>query len=195
MLLIDKSGSVLGVYAASRVSLRNFTPYGHEHSQNRLLLLLGFNGEFLETDGFYLLGNGYRAYNPVLVRFHSPDRWSPFDRGGRNAYGYCKADPVNNMDPSGHSAISSLFRRLFGVSRWSRSATLRIMETDVLLGFHGTPNPGKLIGKGYFSSGKSAYFTDTFESASRYAGENGKVFAGYASHDSLNGLRTHHVKI
>ncbi len=35
-----------------------------------------------------MLGNGYRAYSPVLMRFNSPDSWSPFGEGGVNAYAY-----------------------------------------------------------------------------------------------------------
>ncbi|MDR0277932.1 MAG: RHS repeat-associated core domain-containing protein [Paucimonas sp.] len=62
---------------------------------------VAFNGQLLESWGCYLLGNGYRAYSPVLARFHSPDRWSPFERGGLNGYAYCSGDPLNRVDPSG----------------------------------------------------------------------------------------------
>jgi RHS repeat-associated protein len=61
--------------------------------------------------GWYLLGNGYRAYNPRLMRFHSPDSWSPFGRGGLNPYMYCVGDPVNRSDPTGHV---SPFNRMTG---------------------------------------------------------------------------------
>lgn len=44
----------------------------------------------------------YQAYSPVLMRFHSPDNMSPFDKGGLNAYAYCAGDPVNFNDPAGH---------------------------------------------------------------------------------------------
>jgi len=60
----------------------------------------GFNGEFQERRGVYLLGS-YRAYNPALMRFHSADSLSPFGRGGLNAYAYCLGDPVNYRDPTG----------------------------------------------------------------------------------------------
>jgi hypothetical protein len=58
-----------------------------------------------------LLGNGYRAYNPTLMRFHSPDSWSPFGGGGLNAYTYCVGDPVNFSDPTGHRGVGKFFSR------------------------------------------------------------------------------------
>jgi RHS repeat-associated protein len=65
---------------------------------------LRYNGERCETQtGCYLLGNGYRAYNPGLMRFHSPDSLSPFGEGGLNAYAYTEGDPVNYSDPTGHA--------------------------------------------------------------------------------------------
>lgn len=71
----------------------------------------GFNGLFHEpATGWQMLGNGYRVYNPVLIRFHSPDNQSPFGRGGLNAYAYCAGDPVNRVDPSGHSLLLSVMK-------------------------------------------------------------------------------------
>ncbi|SHN04149.1 RHS repeat-associated core domain-containing protein [Pseudomonas asturiensis] len=84
----------------------SFTPYGHRHPQANLLYLPGFKGQ--ETDrltGHYWLGNGYRAFNPVLMRFNSPDSLSPFGKGGLNPYAYCVGDPVNRVDPSGHMPL------------------------------------------------------------------------------------------
>ena len=64
--------------------------------------LLAFTGQPRDPlTGCYHLGNGHRTYNPVLMRFHSADRLSPFDKGGINAYAYCVGDPVNRHDPSG----------------------------------------------------------------------------------------------
>ncbi|MEQ4989165.1 RHS repeat-associated core domain-containing protein [Proteus sp. fly-1089] len=62
-----------------------------------------FTGELWDSfSQSYLLGNGYRAYQPRLMRFTCPDSLSPFGAGGLNAYAYCDGDPVNLSDPSGH---------------------------------------------------------------------------------------------
>lgn len=67
---------------------------GHAH--------MAFAGQHLDSaSGSYLLGNGHRAYDPVLMRFRSPDTLSPMGAGGINAYAYCANDPVNRVDPSG----------------------------------------------------------------------------------------------
>ncbi|WP_426118574.1 RHS repeat-associated core domain-containing protein [Pseudomonas sp. DSP3-2-2] len=80
-----------------------YAPYGHREKIDVLPGLPGFNGEPSDpVTGHYLLGNGYRAYNPVLMRFNSPDSLSPFGSGGLNAYAYCIGDPVNRSDPTGH---------------------------------------------------------------------------------------------
>lgn len=78
---------------------------------------MGFNGVLHEAGTCWqLLGNGRRAYNPVLMRFHSPDRLSPFGRGGINAYAYCANDPINLADPSGRFALPLLMLGLGAVA-------------------------------------------------------------------------------
>jgi RHS repeat-associated protein len=73
-------------------------------------MVLGFNGERLDpVIGSTHLGNGYRAYSPVLMRFTCPDSWSPFGTGGVNSYAYCDGDPINQSDPSGHISLPGLF--------------------------------------------------------------------------------------
>jgi RHS repeat-associated protein len=90
-----------------------YSPYGHRRAESGLISLLAFNGERPDpVTRHYLLGNGYRAFNPVLMRFNSPDSLSPFGKGGVNAYAYCLGDPVNLGDNSGHTP--SAFMGLFG---------------------------------------------------------------------------------
>lgn len=85
-----------------------YTPYGHRPAGNGLLCLLGFNGERPDmVTGWYLLGNGYRAFSPVLMRFISPDSFSPFNKGGYNLYTYCGGNPITRRDPNGHFFIKT----------------------------------------------------------------------------------------
>ncbi|WP_256207190.1 RHS repeat-associated core domain-containing protein [Pseudomonas sp. P97.38] len=103
LLATDQQRSVLNALDAARPHPFAYTPYGHRPAEHGLLSLLGFNGERPDpVTGHYLLGNGYRAFNPVLMRFNSPDSWSPFGEGGVNAYAYCVGDPRNAVDPTGH---------------------------------------------------------------------------------------------
>jgi RHS repeat-associated protein len=106
LLATDQQRSVLNALDASGPNPFAYSPYGHRPPANGLLSLLGFNGERPDpVTGHYHLGNGYRQFNPVLMRFNSPDSWSPFGKGGLNAYGYCSGDPVNQNDPTGHIKV------------------------------------------------------------------------------------------
>lgn len=51
----------------------------------------------------YLLGNGYRCYSASSMSFWQPDSMSPYNKGGINPYCYCMNDPINFVDPTGHS--------------------------------------------------------------------------------------------
>ncbi|SER54410.1 RHS repeat-associated core domain-containing protein, partial [Pseudomonas sp. NFACC02] len=102
LLVTDSRDSVLAEVDQQPVQTHAYTAYGHRAQAAQSASHLGFNGERCEEAGWYLLGKGYRAYNPVLMRFHSPDSLSPFDEGGWNPYAYCVGDPVNFVDPTGH---------------------------------------------------------------------------------------------
>ncbi|WP_409567157.1 RHS repeat-associated core domain-containing protein [Pseudomonas sp.] len=103
-LRVDQLNSVIGT---TLEHTQTYSAYGFSrHMEDSSSL--GFNGERLGSDGLYLLGNGYRAYNPALMRFHNADSLSPFEQGGTNAYAYCSNDPINRVDPDGHAYIFSL---------------------------------------------------------------------------------------
>ncbi|VVP79565.1 hypothetical protein PS914_02072 [Pseudomonas fluorescens] len=114
MLAIDQQRSVLQALKANHPPQPiGYSPYGHRPVESGLLSLLGFNGERPDpVTGCYLLGNGYRAFNPALMRFNSPDSLSPFGRGGLNAYAYCAGEPVLGSDPTGHWTIASAWKGL-----------------------------------------------------------------------------------
>ncbi|MBA1232439.1 RHS repeat-associated core domain-containing protein [Pseudomonas viridiflava] len=121
LLATDQQRSVLQTVADSKVKSSVYTPYGHHHSESGLPALMGFNGEHCDpVTGHYLLGNGYRAFNPELMRFNSPDSLSPFGKGGVNTYAYCGMDPVNKVDPTGHASgwarVRSLLAKIVGRS-------------------------------------------------------------------------------
>jgi RHS repeat-associated protein len=108
LLGCDQQNSVLQTINGNTSQRTAYTPYGGQVPQGGVQSLLGFNGEQPDpVTGCYLLGNGYRAYNPVLMRFHSPDSMSPFDSGGLNPYAYCMGDPVNMSDPTGHFSFKA----------------------------------------------------------------------------------------
>jgi RHS repeat-associated protein len=114
LLATDQQRSVLNVLDVARLRPLAYSPYGHRPAESGLLSLLGFNGERPDpVTGCYLLGNGYRAFNPVLMRFNSPDSLSPFGEGGLNTYGYCVGDPINRQDPTGHITWYSLMVKHF----------------------------------------------------------------------------------
>jgi RHS repeat-associated protein len=126
LLATDRQRSVLNALDAMQPHSLAYTPYGHHAPDGGLLSLLGFSGERPDpVTGHYLLGNGYRAFNPVLMRFNSPDSWSPFGEGGLNAYGYCGGDPVNWVDPTGHAGVFGMLKligRKLGLRQSSRVA-------------------------------------------------------------------------
>ena len=113
LLGTDLQQSILHIVSADKRHVIAYNPYGHRPVENGLISLLGFNGERADpVTGHYLLGNGYRAFNPVLMRFNSPDSWSPFGRGGINSYGYCGGEPINRVDRNGHFfGLGSLIKK------------------------------------------------------------------------------------
>ncbi|WP_447801848.1 RHS repeat-associated core domain-containing protein [Pseudomonas serbica] len=102
LVATDQQNSVLSEIVSGRNNPMAYSAYGHQSAEHEVVSGLGFNGELREASRWYFLGNGYRVYNPRLMRFHSPDSWSPFGAGGLNAYTYCEGEPVMGSDPTGH---------------------------------------------------------------------------------------------
>ncbi|QXH56969.1 RHS repeat-associated core domain-containing protein [Pseudomonas maumuensis] len=105
LLASDMQGSILLHRQLSDERRLSYAPYGGFSAVLTKPLALGFNAQLREDTGHYLLGNGYRVFNPQLMRFISADHLSPFGGGGINSYMYCSGDPINNIDPSGHVVI------------------------------------------------------------------------------------------
>jgi len=134
LLATDNKNSVLAEIAGGKPQSIAYSAYGQQSAQPDVATSLGFNGARREKHiGWYLLGNGYRAYNPASMRFHSPDSWSPFRGGGLNAYMYCAGDPVNFSDPTGHmkSFFKTLTRPNRNLNRSTSSSSLSPLVPDV----------------------------------------------------------------
>lgn len=118
LLNADQQRSVLQLTDSDGAVQQVYSPYGHRRVDGGPGSALGFNGEAVDSiTGHYPLGNGRRMFNPVLMRFNSPDRLSPFGRGGLNPYAYCVGDPVNYSDPTGRWAeMGRLITSILGVS-------------------------------------------------------------------------------
>ncbi|MFW0758885.1 RHS repeat-associated core domain-containing protein [Pseudomonas sp. H11T01] len=142
LLATDQQRSVLNAIHATQPHPIAYTPYGHRPLGNGLLSLLGFNGERPDpVTGHYHLGNGYRQFNPVLMRFNSPDSWSPFGEGGLNAYGYVGGEPITGRDPTGHAGIWGKLKyigKILGLRTSARSTT----EVTTTMGQKSTSRAG-----------------------------------------------------
>jgi len=105
LLQTDANFSIIAESQQSNLRTAVYSAYGDRHSDQPMFSVRAFNGEVRENTGWYLLGRGYRAYNPGTKRFHSPDSLSPFGSGGVNPYSYCLGNPIALRDPTGHSSI------------------------------------------------------------------------------------------
>ena len=120
LLASDMKSSVLAEVSRAGRKEVAYSPYGHRANDPSVSSQLSYNGERREGQtGRYLLGNGYRAFSPVLMRFNSSDSESPFEQGGVNPYAYCEGNPVDYVDPEGRwrllpLAVTKFFGRLFG---------------------------------------------------------------------------------
>ncbi|WP_082056513.1 RHS repeat-associated core domain-containing protein [Pseudomonas sp. 10-1B] len=106
LLATDRQHSVIN---DSAHGFRAYTAYGLAADQGGPTS--AFCGEPKDAlTGCYHLGNGYRQFNTVIMRFNSADSLSPFGKGGLNAYMYCAGDPVNRRDPSGAAPVRTSFK-------------------------------------------------------------------------------------
>ena len=136
LAMCDRQHSMLTTVGAPR----SYSPYGARMAVAGLRL--AYCGQVLEVlTGAYLLGNGHRGYDPCLMRFVSPDTLSPFEKGGVNAYAYCRANPINYQDASGRSGVA------VGKGSISNQGAYNSSESYQLAGRH--VQPKKMLSVGY----------------------------------------------
>jgi RHS repeat-associated protein len=185
LLGTDRAQSVIASIA--KKCLRHcYDPFGQ--TVNRLPANAGFNGTYQESfTAHYMLGNGYRAYSSILRRFLSPDSISPFGKGGLNTYAYCKGDPVNAQDSTGHTpappvlpAIAkaqlkvqkSIFKNAPFFEMFSSDLELRLGQLKA----YGDQS-SEAIGKALFEGGEKVVRIDT---------RNIKYYASKLDHSALD---------
>jgi RHS repeat-associated protein len=72
-----------------------------------------FTGQRLDATGLYYYGARY--YDAAIGRFLSPDSIvpDPANPQSLNRYSYCLNNPLRYIDPSGHSPVDEIYRRIY----------------------------------------------------------------------------------
>jgi RHS repeat-associated protein len=104
-MLADHKGSIRQTARFSQgTTLSDYSAFGQPMGSNGSTVLNGkgyINERFDPETGLQYLNARY--YDPLLVRFISPDWWDPMQEGvGTNRYAYAGNDPINLSDPTGH---------------------------------------------------------------------------------------------
>jgi RHS repeat-associated protein len=104
-LITDSNGAQVG--------LTEFTPYGSVSKQTGAYdPKYKFTGKELDNTGLYFYGARY--YDPEIGRFINADTivQSTYDPQSLNRYSYCRNNPINYTDPTGHSWFSKFFKKV-----------------------------------------------------------------------------------
>jgi RHS repeat-associated protein len=110
------SSSIITDENGSQVSHYEYTPYGSiartEGSDNTRYKFTG--KQLFEDIGLYHYGA--RFYDPEIGRFITSDTivQAPYDPQSLNRYAYCRNNPLNYIDPSGHSWFKKFFGKILG---------------------------------------------------------------------------------
>jgi RHS repeat-associated protein len=98
------SSNVVTDQSGYQAGLTEFTPFGSISRQEGTYdPQHKFTGKELDENGLYFYGARY--YDPQLGRFISADTvvQAPYDPQSLNRYSYCRNNPINYVDPTGHS--------------------------------------------------------------------------------------------
>ncbi|WP_244288600.1 RHS repeat-associated core domain-containing protein [Leptospira dzoumogneensis] len=145
-MLTDGYGNQVAGPGQSGVSYVSYLPYGEinlSESTGPDIFHYKFTGQILDSDtGLYYYKSRY--YDPHLGRFIQADDRSDKGINGLNRYMYVGGNPVNRIDPNGHSWLSNalkiksgsfLQRALFVNSkRWASAGNLLYNAGSVIGG-------------------------------------------------------------
>lgn len=97
------SSSIVTDGSGQQIQRVEYTPYGTTaKNEGTNAVKHKFTGKELDDTGLYYYGARY--YDPELGRFITPDTivQAPYDPQSLNRYSYCRNNPVNYVDPTGH---------------------------------------------------------------------------------------------
>ncbi len=108
------SSSVITDASGKQVSHYEYTPYGTlAQTEGADTTRYKFTGKQL-FDSIGLYHYGARFYDPEIGRFITADTivQAPYDPQSLNRYSYCRNNPINYVDPTGHSWFSKFFKKV-----------------------------------------------------------------------------------
>jgi RHS repeat-associated protein len=97
------SSSVITDQNGQQVQHLEYAPYGSiVQNEGSDVTAYKFTGKELDSTGLYFYSARY--YDPEIGRFVTPDTivQAPYDPQSLNRYAYCRNNPLNYVDPSGH---------------------------------------------------------------------------------------------
>ncbi|MFA5038840.1 MAG: RHS repeat-associated core domain-containing protein [Candidatus Omnitrophota bacterium] len=157
------SSSIITDENGNQAAHYEYTPYGSIAVSEVLLFSASnylFNGKELDQTGLYFYGARY--YDPDIARFVTPDTivQAPHDSQSLNRYSYCRNNPVNYIDPTGHF--------------WWFAALIFAAKAAAVVSI------GTAIAGGIAYAAGNANLASTFFQISQYSGYSSAV-AGLAS--------------
>ncbi|MFH1232065.1 MAG: RHS repeat-associated core domain-containing protein [Planctomycetota bacterium] len=184
------SSNIITDQTGQQVQYCEYTPYGTFAKNERTTQDTGhtthyFTGKELDSTGLYFYGARY--YDPEIGRFITADTivQSPYDPQSLNRYSYCRNNPINYVDPSGHSWFSKFINKwagLFGLTGglikglvtgdWSTLQSMGTagVSTFILSGFNPVAGIAAVVSAGFMDTPPGQQFgrfmsEDVFDNA------------------------------
>ncbi len=184
------SSSVITDASGQQVSHYEYTPYGTTATiEGTDTAKHKFTGKELDSTGLYFYGARY--YDPEIGRFISADTivQAPYDPQSLNRYSYCRNNPINYVDPSGHFfwfviAAIAISATIGGVSAAINGGSIGM---GIFMGALG----GVLVGAGGVAAsalwGPAWAFVGASVGGAASGAANAAVFGGNIGYGALTG--------